>query len=337
MALHGPTSLVHWLAGYDLAGEGATVEIAESTKSATQEQTPLGPKGAIRHHAPLGRLIYEMRESGFTRDRQSSLRRMFADGAAATPWPSILGHEGGAIGASCILATDMRIAERGIVPDLDGISKAELMYYLHEGGDVHQDAVLLAHGAIRDVQDNRSSYRRYHLDSGASSDGGATICLMADIEVSRWRGYPDLSLRVLHSNNAGGGYANLTNVFDLERDDDGSTVIEIASGTTIMRYLYLWFQFSGARDAWRLDGAKVIGDTALTIDGAGATGRPEPGQTITINANPYTITSAVETATAGAWDIEIDPGLIANANDDVAILVTGNNTVLRYAAAIERR
>ena len=81
-----------------------------------------------------------------------------------------------------------------------------------------------------------------------------------------------------------------------------------------------------------------MGSTDLTIDGAAATARPEPGQAFTINANPYTIESAEETAVAGTWDITIEsPGLVADANNNVAVLVTGSNVSLRYAAAIKRR
>ena len=260
-------------------------------------------------------------------------------GAPAFPWPSILGHLGADVGALCIIATDMRIRTRSIVPSTTGITRVAIDYYLADAGDVAEDAHLLAAGVVANVIDNGATPgAAYRHDNGASSDNGATICLMADIDATLWRGYPDLRLQLRHSNNHASNYTNLGAALDVQRDDDGAVVIEIAAGTTIRQYLAVRFLFHGTRDAWQLEGAHVMGSTDLTIDGAAATARPEPGQTFTINANPYEIVSAEETSVAGTWDIVIEsPGLVADANNNVAVLVTGSNVSLRYAAAIKRR
>ena len=197
MALRGSTDLVHFLAGFDLAGQGAIVEVDDMMEAMTEDVTPLGPLGAIQHDAPIGRVNYTCAETGFLQSRQESLRRLLMSGAPAFPWPSILGHLGADVGALCIIATDMRIRTRSIVPSTTGITRVAIDYYLADAGDVAEDAHLLAAGVVANVVDNGATPGAvYRHDNGASSGNGATICLMADIGATLWRGYPDLRLQL---------------------------------------------------------------------------------------------------------------------------------------------
>ena len=337
MTLHGPTSLVHWLAGYDLAGRGAIVEVEEYVEAATQDVTPLGPRGAIKHDAPLGRIMYSVSESGFLRGRQLSLRRLFAAGTVAHPWLSILGHQGGAVGASCNVATDLRLRKRSIAPDLDGISKVSIEYFLEVGGDLYEDARILAHGVVVGVVDvSATPSAAYRLDSGASSNGGAVLCLQVDVDGSRWRGYPNLKLQVRHSGSPGNNYANLGTAFDLERDSKGSTLLTIASGTTVRRYVAVRFAFSGARDTFALMRAYNAGDTVLALDGGAGTERIEVGDMLRIGGDDYEVVAVSPGAGAGQWSVTLGAGLTGNEPDNQSVTLTDTNVSLRYAAALKR-
>ena len=304
-----PTKLVHWLAGYDLAGQGALTEIAEKLMAMTKPVTPLGPEGEVEHEVPLGRVRYELTETGFARERQKSLRRLFADDAVDTPWPSILGQAGNAVGAACKVATDMRVKYRGLVPDLEGITQINFEYYLHKSGKVYPEALLLAAGVVEDVTDiGLVPDANYRLDGGAPSDDGGIICLMADIAASRWRGYPNLKLQVRHSDRPGSNYSNLGAAFDLERDDGkGATVIEIAPETTIKRYVSVRFTFSGARDAFALDGVHNAGVKDISVDGGAGTERIEVGDTLDIDNNDYDVADATDQG-GGSWDVTLETG-----------------------------
>ena len=339
MTLHGPTSLIHWLAGYDLAGRGAIIEVDESVEAATQDVTPLGPQGAIKHDAPLGRVTYAVSESGHLRDRQLSLRRLLASGVVAHPWPSILGHQGGDIGAPCNLATDLRIRNKSIVPDLSGISKVSIEYFLQVGGDLHEDARVLAHGVVAGVVDiGATPGAAYRLDNGASSNDGAVLGLMVDVDGSRWRGYPNLKVQVRHSVNPGSNYANLGAAFDLERDTGGwSTVLTVASGVTVNRYVAVRFTFSGGRDTFRLMGAHNAGDTVLALDGGAGTERVEAGDMLDIGGDDYEVVAVSPGAGVGQWSVTLGAGLTGNEPDNQSANLTDTNVSLRYAAALYRR
>ena len=339
MTLHGQTSLVHWLTGYDLAGRGAIIEVDEAVEAATQDVTPLGPRGAIKHDAPLGRITYEVSESGYLRDRQLSLRRLFADGAVAHPWPSILGHQGGAIGAPCNVATDLRIRKRSIVPDLDGISRVSIEYFLEVGGDLYEDARVLAHGVVAGVVDvGATPGAAYLLDSGASSGAGAVICLQVDVDGSRWRGYPNLKLQVMHATDPLRNYAALGAAFDLERDSAaGSTILTIAPGTVVNRYVALRFTFSGARDTFALVNQHAKGKKVLTLDGGAGTERIEVGDMLVIGSADHEVVAVSPGANAGEWSVTIGgTGLAANRPDNAPVKLTETNVSLRYAAALHR-
>ena len=338
MTLHGPTSLVHWLAGYDLAGRGAIVEVDEAVEAATQDVTPLGPRGAIKHDAPLGRVTYSVSESGHLRDRQLSLRRLFADGVVAHPWPSILGHQGGAIGAPCNVATDLRIRKRSIVPDLGGISRVSIEYFLEVGGDLYEDARVLAHGVVAGVVDiGIRPNPAYLLDSGGSSDAGAVICLQVDVDGSRWRGYPELKLQFLHTANPLRDFTPLGAAFDLERDSAGSTILIIAPATVVNRYVALRFTFSGARDTFALVNQHALGTKVLALDGGTGTERIEVGDMLVIGSAKHEVLVASPGANAGEWSVTIGgSGLASNRPDNAPVKLTETNVSLRYAAALHR-
>ena len=331
----GPLDLVHWLAGFDLAGLGAIIEVDHYLEAVTTDVTPLGPMGAFEHEAPLGRVKYMLNEAGYVRDRQESLRRVLQSGAPATPWRDIFGHEGGDIGALVTLATDMQIRKYSLVPDIGDILKADIGYYLAPGGDVFEEAQLLAHGVVKNVTDvGQTPGSAYRLDLGASHDEGAVICIMADILGSRWRGYDEIHFRLRHSASAGTGYANLGSQIQWDRGDDGQTLIEIASGTTINRYVALRFTFSAPRDTFALQGAHSSGATDITVDAVAGEERIEEGDRLLISTQTYTAESAGETSTPGTWEITLTSGLQSNVADNTSVTLTGSNVSLRYAAAI---
>ena len=143
MPLIGPTRIVRWLAGYDLAGAGALTEFEDTLEGPTADTTVLGPLGAIKSEAPLGRAVYTATETGFIDDVEYSLRRLFASAVPAVPWRSVVGHFGSGRGAPCTLATDLRIKKKSIPTEQANFTKVALEYFLAQGGQVYQDAIFL--------------------------------------------------------------------------------------------------------------------------------------------------------------------------------------------------
>ena len=337
MALRGPTDVVHFLAGFDLAGQGAIVEVTPMIEAMTEDVTPLGPLGAIQHDAPIGRVNYTLSETGFLQDRQESLRRLLAAGAPPFPWPSIYGELGAATGARCNIATDLRIRTRSIVPSTTGITRVAIDYYLADAGDVYEDARLLAAGVVANVPDNGASPgTAYRLTHGSVTSAGATIALMVDMGATRWRGFPDLTLQVRQL--TGNTWSDLGAAWALQRDAAGaSNTIEIPGGTNIRSVIALRFTFSGTRDSYRLNGAQNLGATDLVIDGVGGTEVIEEGDRLVIGAATYTVEQVSAGSTANERNVVIAGGLVSAGINNAVITQTGTHTELRYAAAINRR
>ena len=327
MALHGPTDLIAWLAGYDLAGLGALTEITESTEAVTADVTPLGPLGEIEHEAPIGVVRYAFSEAGHLRDNQASLRRLFASGAVTPPWPSIVGREGGAIGAECRFTTDVRIKSRAIIPATDNVTRIEIEYFLNHGGHLYEEAHVLAHGVVANTVDNGANpAAAYRLDLGASSSGGSEICVMVDVDETIWRGYPTLTMQARHSTTAGSGYANLGSAVTLARNSKGAAIVSTTG--TVNRYVALRFTFSGTRDAFALKGAHSSGATALVVDGGTGLERIEAGDTLGIGSADYTVAAAEPASVAGEWNVTLTSGLTANAADNAVVTEKGDQRVV---------
>ena len=338
MARHGPLDLVAWIAGYDMAGPGALMEANDSLEAQTTDVTPLGPNGTIKTSAPLGTVEYVRTEKGWLDTEARSLRDLLDGGGPDTPWRSIFGYGGDEIGSPVTIATDVRLGKHDVMADLGDLTKIQTDYYNHTGSDVYEDAELLSRaGPVTGVTDvGQTPGSAYRLDNGASSDGGAVICIMVDIGGSRWRGYDELHFRLRHSSTAGSGYADLGPQIQWDRGDTGQRLIEIAAGTTINRYLGLRFTFTAPRDTFSLQGAHASGATDLTVDAVTGDERIEEGDRLLISTETYTVESAAETGTPGTWEITLTTGLQSNVADNTSVTLTGSNVSLRYAAAIKR-
>ena len=336
MAKRGPTDLVHWMGGYDLAGAGAITEVTQTVEAMAQEVTPLGPMGAIEHETPIGRVAYSLMEKGYLGDRQSSLRQLISDEAAGYPWPSILSYEGGAIGTRCFLSTDMRIRKSMTMPDLDGISYVEIEYLLNQGGNLYEDALILASGKASGVTNGPSPAADYRVtNADGATTAGAVICVMVDPDKTMFRGYNRLNLDIRQFN--GTSWTNVGSQIVLRRPDNPiKSIVTVPSGTTLEGVVALQWGFAGARDSFRLVGNHQNGATSISLDtpSAGAS-RVEEGDMLSISGTNYTVASATSPST-GAWTVVLTSGLGSNVADNTSITLTGTNTELRYAAAIHR-
>ena len=176
----GPTSLVHWLGGFDLAGVGALTEIADVTEAEFRGVTPLGPQGAIEHEAPLGRIKYTLTESGHLAGEpavscavcspggQRGIRP--SSGTSAAPWAR-----------RAVLASRMRIKKSSIPPDMNDFTKLALEYACERPCDIF-DGTVLVHGG-----------QRVTHDAPASPYDGLPV-RRPDHEPARWRAvYPGRS------------------------------------------------------------------------------------------------------------------------------------------------
>lgn len=195
----GPTKLVHWLAGYDLAGVGALTEIDDNLMAKATDVTPLGPLGQIKHDAPLGCVEYTLTEAGYLAEPQVSLRKLLATGRPAYPWRSIVGHLGSATGALCTIATDMRLRKKSIPPDLENFSKVSIEYFANQPCEVYDDNCVLLHGGQRVTAAPAAPYNGYRLDGGAPSTEGIAICAMVDDVV--WADATALDINIRHSDD----------------------------------------------------------------------------------------------------------------------------------------
>ena len=337
MPRYGPTDLVHWIAGYDLSGPGALMEAADTYEAMTADVTPLGPAGVVKHSRPIGTAEYGISEKGWLDTGQRSLRDLLASGVPDPPWQSIFGQAGDEIGADCTLATSLRLSKSDVVLAIEDLTKLAVEYYNSDKAGVHRWARLLAHGLVSDTVDlGAVPPAAFRLDGGATSGAGAVVGVQVDVGRSRWRGYPNLALQLRHSDNPGAGYADLGAATTLQRDSDPTYVVDIAGGTDVRRYTALRWTFQGARDSFSTTAAYAAGDTVLAVDGGAGTERLEAGDTVEIGGEDYDVESAADQG-GGSWEITLASGLLANAANNSAVVLTGTNVQLRYAAALYRR
>ena len=215
----GPTDVVAWLAGCDLAGPGALTEIDESLEALTADVTPLGPLGAIEHDAPLARVRYALTESGWLQERDASLRRLLAD-APAAPWPSVVGFTGAAPGALVTIASDVRIRKRSLPPDNAGFARVQLEYYAHQPCAVYDEAKLVAGGQRVVGPAGAAPAAARRLDLGAPPRAGRTVlCLMGDGIV--WGAATRLDVVLQHAVAVGGPWDAVRGAAVTVRPADG--------------------------------------------------------------------------------------------------------------------
>ena len=337
MPRYGPTDLVHWIAGYDLAGPGALMEAMDTYTANLADVTPVGPRGGVKHSRPTGTAEYGVTEQGWLDTGQRSLRDLLVSGAPATPWQSIFGYAGDTIGVDVTLATDIRVGKSEVIKSLDDLTKLAVEYYNASGTGVYRFAQLLAYGLVEDLVDlGATPAVAYRLDGAATSSLGAVAGVQVDIGRTRFRGFPNLVLQLRHSNTPGSAWTNLGGATTLTRDSDGAFVVDIASGTDVRRYTALRWTFNGTRDAFQTTAAYSIGDTVLDVDGATGTERIDAGDMVSIGGTDYEVEES-EDQGSGSWEITLTSGLTAAVANNVAVTLTGTNTALRYAAALYRR
>ena len=338
----GPTALVHWLGGYDLAGVGALTEIADVTEGKFRGVTPLGPQGAIEHEAPLGRINYALTESGHLRENQRSLRRLLA--GRTEGHPSVVGHFGGAVGAACVLATNMRIRKSSIPPDMNDFTKLSLEYAAERPCDLHDGALLLAGGARVTGAAPAAPYAGYRLDGGAASANGAVVCVMLDGIV--WRAATSLTVTVRHSATAtAAGWSTLasgTLAVDSPGDVDDRILLFTHAGN-LERYVAVTWSWGG-QSTFEIDlgGGYAAGATNIHVDGRTATESLVVGDQFRIGgaARVHTVTSGgIEPGAAGAeFDVEFLPATTQQANNNVVVTtIAAADQGAKILAAIERQ
>ena len=135
-------------------------------------------------------------------------------------------------------------------PDLDNFTRVEVEYYNHRGSALYENARLLTMATVTGSTGPGSQpAASLRVDNGASSNGGATIVLMFDPDITRFRGFPTLNLQV--RGYTGSVWSDVGAAQAFARDDDPHVTLAIASGTTIPRYLALQWSVSGSRDAFQ--------------------------------------------------------------------------------------
>ena len=214
MAVVGPTALVAWMGGYDLAGVGAITEIEQAVMGKFADVTPLGPNGAIKHQAPLGCVEYSLREKGYLADSDMSLRRLLASGATAQPWASVISETGGATGGPCTIATQMRIESKSIPADREGFTTVDIGYQLDEGGDVYEDAEILI-GGIRTGIQVVPPYSGVRIDFGSGGHSGGIAGAFQVAPDVVFDGATNLEVDMVHSNSLNTGWAVYSNTYRL--------------------------------------------------------------------------------------------------------------------------
>ena len=193
----GPTSVVRWLGGYDLAGPGALTEVQDSLEVQEDDATTLGPQGQVVNSAPIGRYTYTIQEMGHLSDTELNLRTLLSKEGQLV---SILGQFGGGdvseATPSATIASDLRVKSSTFPPNLTGFTKVSLEYFLAQGGEVFRSAQLLVGGARYSVLPV-PGYNNYRADGGAASARGLVVAIMADGIV--WDGATQLGLELVHS------------------------------------------------------------------------------------------------------------------------------------------
>ena len=337
----GPTSLVRWLGGRDLAGPGALTTFDDTLMAKVADTTVLGPKGAIKSEGPLGCVEYTASESGFLDDAEFSLRKMFG---TAAPWISVVGHVGGALGAPCTLATDLRIKKKSIPPEREGFTKVALEYFLDDGGDVFEECAFV-HGGAR-VSDSPPSapYAGRRFDHGAATTGGAVVGLMIDADAV-WRGQTWVRVDLRHSPTlATAAWPVLTGAtLQLSAGSGGPAQLFVRVPGAINRHLACTWQW-GPVSTFRVDrtGGYARGVTSMHFDGRGNDETLQPGDVFHMATDPtdYTVTEGgiAPTEAGSEFDVDFSPALVAqHIGDNATVTVqTKTDRSFKFIAAIQR-
>lgn len=340
MARHGPTDLVWWLAGYDLSGAGALFEASDTLEAQTADVTPFGPTGSVKHVSPVGTVSYGLSASGWMDPAQTSLVNLLRKDAGY-PWASVFGTGGRAKGAKCTIATDLRLDKYDVVASLDDLTKVSAEFFLSTGGEVVQDAVLIAHGTAsgHGADSGVTPPAGFVHDFGAASDNGGLVVIMVDKSKTRWRGYSNLGIQTRDSaNNSNWNFVTATQNFD--RDDTLVYAVKVAAGTgTIARYFAPRFLFSGTRDSFAMDGAVSIGDTEIEVDGGTGTERIEAGDTLSIGVGVLgedVVVASAEETSSGEWDVTLASGLTKAHADNAVLAQKGTDVEVTWVAAVAR-
>ena len=340
----GPTALVRWMAGHDLAGPGALTEFDDTLMGKFADTTVLGPRGAIKSEGPLGCVEYMANETGFLDESEFSLRKLFGSGAPPVPWRSVVGHIGGTVGAECTIASDLRIKKKSIPPELEDFTKVALEYFLNEGGDVFEEALFL-HGGGRVMHNPAAApYVGARIDNGAASANGAAICLMIDTDAV-WRGQTWVRVTVRHSatllTTAWPALGTATLQLNAGSATPAQTLITIAGN--VNRYLSVTWEW-GVISAFRIDnpGGYGMGTTAMHMDGRTANESLQIGDVFRFagDTTDHTVTGGgiAPTEAGSEFDVTFTPGTTFQnfGNNTVVTVRTKNDRSFKYIAAVKR-
>ena len=335
----GPTSLVHWLGGYDLAGVGALTEIADVTEGEFRGVTPLGPEGAIEHEAPLGRIKYALTESGHLRENQRSLRRLLA--GRTEGHPSVVGHFGGAVGAAAVVASSMRIKKSSIPPDMNDFTKLALEYASERPCDIFDGAVFV-HGGQRVTHDAPAApYDGFRFDGSASSLHGGALCILVDPDIV-WRGAESLTVEMAHANALAGPWLTTTGSDLLVPADGNPGQLFVRLAGAIRRYIAVRWTW-GAQSTFSIDhmAGYAIGTTVMHLDARVANESMLPGDQFTIGARAtvHTVSSGgIHHAAAGTeFDVTFTPATLALHNNNTLVTtVARDDRSFKFLSAWER-
>ena len=202
MALAGPTDVVAWMAGHDLAGVGALTRVTDELEGMFADRTSLNDD--FEHEDPLGRVKYTLSEAGYLDDAATSLRKLLVAGAPAEPWVSVLGRFGAAQGKECRIATGMRIERPTIVPEVNQFTQVAIDYKQDAGGVVVSKARIV-NGGTRIDGEPPEPYNATRFDLGAAAPDGVQAVVMVDSDVE-WDGGTELAV-YLASNDVPDGTA----------------------------------------------------------------------------------------------------------------------------------
>lgn len=335
----GPTKTVRWLAGHDLAGSGALTEVSDELVAQVADNVRLGD--AIKSEAPLGCVEYTISEKGFLGPADESLRRTLSGGL------SVLGREGPDAGRIVTLATDIGVRKQSIPPAVDGFSSIEMEYFLKQGAEVYEDALLM-HGGSR-VTNNapNAPHNGYRVDLGSGHTGGAVIALMVDPSIVA-RGAQNVRVNVTHSNGTSpsgwialpvtGGTVTITHNVN---GNATSSLLEVPASQAIRRYVAVSWSW-GSQSTFRVDrsGGYNSGATEMHLDGRDVTHKNiVVGDVFTVSGD-----ATVHTVTAGGttpgvveseFDVTFTPGLGSNAADNAVVTtVAGSHRSFKFLAAI---
>lgn len=195
---HGPTDNVIWAGGFDLAGPGMLSTFEQEVTSVTEEVQLLGPRGVIEHYVPVGVGSVAISEEGYLDSAGVDLRRTLQD----DPLVLINGLAGPAVGAPCLMATQMSVRKHTVTAQNKGLSRISVEWQQGDGGVIAEEAILLAGG--QRVTAAQSSVAWF--DNTAENTDGLLIALMADGIV--WDSATELEISIRTSaSDSGSGSA----------------------------------------------------------------------------------------------------------------------------------